>query len=885
MRTRGRYVKSNQHQAWRIASATMIALLWSGTAAAQDKDEEKKPPRAQPAEPVPVPARPVPDPRRPDFGDLKERLPVTRTPGAPERLRPPPPVLAPEPPALPQPSSPLPDEPEEADPADGLEFKAMSPREKLTFNLEEADLPELVRLISNITGRRFILPGKIRSIKATVLAPTEVTAGEAYRAFLSILEVNGLTVVPSGRYLKIVETGGIETQPLPIYGAGSAIPSVDRYITQLLYVENVSAEDVSSLLTRFKSKEGNIAAYAPTNMLIITDTGTQIRRMMRLIKAIDVPRTGTQTWIEPIHHANATEIATRLQEIFPVDNAQPSTPRARPRTPTPARAGAAANEAVTIGEGTAASIRNIIADERTNSLIIIASERAYLRILEMIRQLDVSLEGEGRIHVHYIQHSAATEIAAALSNLVGGGTGAAATRRPTGRAGQAQTAVAPAGSLFEGDIRVTAYEPSNALIITSSLHDYAAIKRVIERLDAPRRQVFIEAVVMELGVSSTNRFGLSYHAGIGNVPTEGSLSVLGFDSGTTIGGLAGAAASQDFLTGLAVGVQGPTINNSQQLVGFSVPGFGVAVSALAGSGDVNVLSTPHIIAMDNVEAEISVGENIPLQTSGVPAGALTAFAGVASAAGQAPGAGALTGAGGVPRQDVGTTIRITPHINEANEMRLEIEEEISEKGATEGTLGVVSINRRTARTELMVRDQQTVVIGGLMRDSKTTGETKIPVLGDIPILGALFRKKNSESRKTNLILFLTPYIIRDPSDLRAIFERKMQERQEFIDRFFVMRDGDYEPVVDYSRTRGLVTEIINEIDDVDEEVRLAKAAMSEPPPGHVPRAPVGSYIHPGEGAIFIGPDGEEAEDAEATGTPVNPELPSDSELPIELRGQ
>lgn len=865
----------------------MIALCWSGTTAAQDKDEDKKPPVVQPGSPpVAQPVEPTPVPRRPALDDLKERLPATRTPRRPERLRPPPPVLAPEPPALPEPTSPSPDEPE-ADSEDGLEFKAMSPKEKLTFNLEEADLPELVRLISNITGRRFILPGKIRSIKATVLAPTEVTAGEAYRAFLSILEVNGLTVVPSGRYLKIVETGGIETQPIPIYGDGSATPNVDRYITRLLYVENVSAEDVSNLLTRFKSKEGNIAAYAPTNMLIITDTGTQIRRMMRLIKAIDVPRTGTQTWIEPIHYANASEMASRLQEIFPIGDAQSSgSSRTRPRTPTPARGAAATNDAVTVGQGTAASIRNILADERTNSLIIIASERAYLRVLEMIRQLDVSLEGEGRIHVHYIQHSAATDIAAALSNLVGGGAGGTTARRPTGgRAGQAQTAVAAAGSLFEGDIRVTAYEPSNALIITSSLHDYAAIKRVIERLDAPRRQVFIEAVIMELGISSTNRFGLSYHAGIGNVPTEGSLSVLGFDSGTTIGGLAGAAANQDFLTGLAVGVQGPTIADSQQLVGFSVPGFGVAVTALAGSGDVNVLSTPHIIAMDNVEAEISVGENIPLQTSGVPAGALTAFAGVASAAGQAPGAaGALTGAGGVPRQDVGTTIRITPHINEANEMRLEIEEEISEKGATEGTLGVVSINRRTARTELMVRDQQTVVIGGLMRDSTTTGETKIPILGDIPILGALFRKRNSEARKTNLILFLTPYIIRDPSDLRAIFERKMQERQEFIDRFFVMRDDDYEPVVDYSRTRGLVTEIINEIDDVDEEVRLAKAAMSEPPPSHVPRAPVGSYVDPGEGAVFIGPDGEE-EEPETSGTPTNPQLPSEAELPIELRGR
>ena len=878
----------------------MVALAWAGVATAQE------PPTIPPQVPVP-PAPPAPGeapekdnedkqelPTPPDardekpgaspipgFDDLKKRRGARRKPKAPERLRPAPEIEPDEPEIEPDEKEEEPKPKDADDEVGGLEFKAMSPREKLTFNLEQADLPELVRLISNITGRRFILPGKIRSIKATVFAPTEVTAAEAYRAFLSILEVNGLTVIPSGRYLKIVETSGSQSQPLPIYGGGSNTPAIDRYVTRLHYVENVSAEDVTSLLTRFKSKDGNISAYAPTNMLIITDTGNQIRRMLRLIKAIDVPRTGTQTWIEPIHYANATELAARLQEIFPVEGAATTaaTPRPRPRqtgaaarTATPTTGGAS-----TVGQSTAASIRNIIADERTNSLIIIASERAYLRILEMIRQLDVPLEGEGRIHVHYIQHSAATDIATTLTNLIGGRS--APTRRQAGGRAAPTPAVA-ASTLFEGDIRVTAYEPSNALVITSSLHDYAAIKRVIERLDAPRRQVFIEAEIMEPGRSRSLNLGLSYSAGAGDFPTDGSLSIFGFNAGTS-----DPLANPELLTGLALGIRGPTIANSQQLVGVSVPGFGVAVSALAGSGDANVLSTPHIIAMDNVEAEISVGENIPLQTSGVPAGSLTALTGLATTAGQAAGVPGtqLTGAGGIPRQDVGTTIRITPHINEANEMRLEIEEEISEKGATEGTLGVVSINRRTARTELMVRDQQTVVIGGLMRDRATTSENKVPVLGDIPILGALFRDQEKRTEKVNLLLFLTPYIIRDPSDLRAIYERKMQERQEFLDRFFVMEDDDYQPVVDYSRTRGLVTEIINEIDNVDEEMRLAQAAMAEPPPTHVPRTPVGSYVAPEAGTVVISPDGAEPETA-PTAEPIAPAVsPKPEQQPPEPR--
>ncbi len=723
----------------------------------------------------------------------------------------------------------------------GVEFEPMSPRARVTFNLEEAELPDLVRLISNMTGRRFILPTKLRAIKATVFAPTKVTVAEAYQAFLSVLEVNGFTVVPAGRYLKVVEATNVEQKTLPIYEDGSTVPASDRYITRIHHLENVSAEDVTNLLGRFKSASGNITSYGPTNMLIITDTGAQIRRMLRLVAAIDLPRSGTQTWIEPIHFATASELAERLLEIFPAEASQT-------KTKTPTRKTAAKRktaEPVLVGAVAAEStIRNIIADERTNSLIIIATERAYLRILEMIRQLDVPLEGEGRIHVHYVQHGAASDIAAALTALVGAGSTPQSARR-TGN--QARTATAPQGSasLFEGTVAVTAYEPSNALIITSSLHDYSALKRVIERLDAPRKQVFIEAVVMELGIERSSDLGFAFHGGAGNFPTDGSLSIFGFNAPSSID------ITQNDLSGLALGVRGPTIENSQQLVGFSVPAFGVVLTALAQTGDADVLSTPHIIAIDNTEAEISVGENIPLQTNGVAPGAFAGAGslgalGIAAQGGQDLGnlAGLAGGLGSVARQDVGTRIRVVPHINANNEVRLEIEEEISEQGATSGTLGVVSINRRTARTEVMVRDQQTIVIGGLMRDAIQNQEDKVPVLGDIPILGALFRKTSKNKRKTNLLLILTPYIIRDPGDLREIFERKMQERQQMIDRYFVFGEDKFEPHIDYTRTRGLVSEIMNEIGRVEDEIALAQAAELEPPPEHIPRDPIGAYRAP-----------------------------------------
>jgi general secretion pathway protein D len=211
----------------------------------------------------------------------------------------------------------------------------------------------------------------------------------------------------------------------------------------------------------------------------------------------------------------------------------------------------------------------------------------------------------------------------------------------------------------------------------------------------------------------------------------------------------------------------------------------------------------------------------------------------------------------VQRQDVGTTVRITPHINQANDVRMEIEEEISERGATEGSLGVVSITKRKAKTEVMVRDQQTIVIGGLMRDYAENGQTRIPILGDIPVIGALFRRTRRVVRKTNLLLILTPYVIRDPSDLRTIFERKMRERQEFIDRYFVFGDQDYEPPIDYTRTRGLVLEMFREMASVDEEVRIEAAARTAPPPAHVPRPPVGDAppVRDEERDMVITPEG------------------------------
>jgi general secretion pathway protein D len=269
----------------------------------------------------------------------------------------------------------------------------------------------------------------------------------------------------------------------------------------------------------------------------------------------------------------------------------------------------------------------------------------------------------------------------------------------------------------------------------------------------------------------------------------------------------------------------------------------VLINALASTNDADILSTPHILATDNVPAEINVGQNIPLQTNfggfgGIP-GLPTGGAAGASPLGALGGLG--FGVGTAPRQDIGTKVKIVPHLNDSDEVRLEVTEEISDVTGQQpiGTLGVVPFSKRTAQTQLVVQDQQTVVIGGLVRNRIARTDTKIPLLGDIPVLGALFRSRSTSLQKSNLILVLTPYIIREQADLRTVFERKMQERQEFLDHYFVFSDQtDYQPPKDYSRTNGLLEDIRKTYMDVEEQKRLEELTL---PPGmktHEPGQPL-----------------------------------------------
>jgi general secretion pathway protein D len=571
-------------------------------------------------------------------------------------------------------------------------------------------------------------------------------------------------------------------------------------------LENVSPDEVMPILTKFKSKEADVSSYNPGKLLIITDTATQVQRLIRIVEEIDVGGIGQHMWIEPVRNGTATDMAKRMNELFELGApAQPG---------QPSKSG---------------GLSRVLADEPSNNLIVVGTEDSYMRLLELMKRLDSKNNDGGRVHVLPLQHAIAEEMSNTLSQMLSGG-------------GKNPQQGGSANGMFEGDVKVTADKSTNSLLVNSSNRDYATLRLVIDKLDRARRQVFIEAVIMDLAVSDQSTIGMAFHGGsmIGSGGNE-SLLLGGFRAGSSLA----FPTDPSLLQGFAAGIRGPDLDNTGDILGtgFSIPAFGVVLNALASSGKSNVLATPHIIATDNVAAEISIGDNIPLQTNvgGASAQSLAGLAGNAGAAANPLALlGGLGGLGGfsAPRQDVGNKIKVTPHVNESNQVRLEIDQESSSPGAAVGALGAIPIQKRTANTTVVVQDQQTVVIGGLMKDEYVTSREKVPLLGDIPLLGALFRQTTTTKRKANLLLILTPHVIRDQSDLRRIFERKMQERQEFLDRYFVFSGQDWTPPRDWTRTNGLVEEIRKAYRDLEEKLRLEADSQAEELGERTPSAPI-----------------------------------------------
>ena len=716
----------------------------------------------------------------------------------------------------------------------------------------DTELGDLISWISSITCKQFLLPGTIpsNSKKVTIVAPELITPEEAYRLFLGALDSVGLTVQPSGKVLRIIETVKAKSGPIPLFGDDSDFPQNESYVTRLIHVENADVNEVATVFGRLKGEQGDVIVYAPQNALIVTDLASNITRMMHILKEIDQPGAGEKVWIIGIKNISASDMAQRLGEIFQVAKLG-----GKNGTSTPPPAGAQGH--LKLGDlTTEMMISKIIPDERSNQLIVIANERAYARLLTLVKKLDVPIEGgDERIHIYYCENANCDELAQTIGAVTGiavSGAGASRTRS-RGNSNPTPTPGATTGQplqganlLFEGEVRINFDRPTNALIIVSSLKDYQSLRRVIERLDSPRKQVFVEAMILEVTLDKERDLGASWH---GILPkslfgmSSPSLIVGGLNPSNTL------VPTNALGDTMLAGILGPVLTpaeaaglGSAATSTVDIPSFGVLINALQTNNDVDVLSNPHLLIMNNEDGEISVGQRVPFPVSTLGLGGSGA-----GAAGALGGLGGL-GLGGifpqVQREKVALEMKLTPHVNEHDLIRLEVDEKISELAPGSSNLGP-STSERTAKTIVVAKDQQTILIGGLMSDKVIKSTTKIPLLGDIPILGFFFRTSTNHVVKTNLIIALTPYVINDQSDLRRVLEKKMKERREFVERFGGEERPNLEADIDYRRKRGMLEEInraAREIETEEKEMQdiRNKDALDETGPVDLP-------VGPGEG--------------------------------------
>jgi len=702
---------------------------------------------------------------------------------------------------------------------------------RYTVMFEKVDIEKLVQTVADATCKTFILPERVAG-KISIIGPEngkgEVDADQFFAAFLAALDANNLAVYPYGRFLKIVDKTKAKQTPIPtVLDPDENFTMNEQMLTHFFKVRYVEVDKLKSVLTGLVSPGGDVIAFEP-DTLIINDLGSNMHRLARIIRQLDTRSSSDEFRVIRLQYAAAQDLADKIQKLFEVKaSARPGQRPGAPGSITPAATppGVPAPGQPPTGDsagGGPATLSQLIPDERTNKLIIVASPAAFERISALIKEIDVPIAGEGRINVYFLQNTAAEEIANTLQSLAQGTANRPRPTTPGAPPGTPPGTPQPprpggptaAAELFSGEVKISADKSSNALVVIASQNDYRNLKKIIEELDLARRQVFIEAVIMEVNLNRSSEFGINLHTGF----------VLKTDQYGNVPGLLGTKYSKQGVPpsfsllnlanfgGFLAGLQGPNVPELEKL-GLNIPQFGVVLHALQQSSDVNVLSTPHILATDNEEAEITVGQNVPFQAGFSPAnlGALGTTPGTTPTPGGLPGVtpSLLGGLGSffapITRQNVELKLTVKPHINKSDEVRMVINESTEEIASQDPVLGPTT-SKRAAKTTVVAKDQETVVLGGIMQDRQIESVSKVPILGDIPILGHLFRETSRTKTKTNLLLFLTPYIIRDKTDFRRIFERKIQERQQFIEQFYGQVPG-YEVAVDFSRKQGPIAKV------------------------------------------------------------------------------
>ncbi len=595
----------------------------------------------------------------------------------------------------------------------------------ITPNFKDADIREIVEAVSAVTQENYIIDPRVNAQNVTMLSTTPMSPDAFYEAFLSILEVHQLVAVKSGDLVKIIPNASARQYGGPV-GAGGE-DGYDDIVTQVLQLKNVGATALVPILRPLIPQYGHLVAHQGSNILIISDRAGNVARITSIIRRIDQSN-DDDVEVVPLQHASAAEVVRVLTSL----------------TQAPRADGAPVTT-------------SLVADARTNSVLIGGGRAGRLKLRTLVAHLDTPLEDGGDTQVRYLRYADAEELSTKLQQQYAG-TGAGATAGGAGGGGGA--------ALPNQEISVWADTQTNALIVNAPPKIMRSMMTVVDKLDIRRAQVLVEAIVVEVIADRTAELGVTW--AIQGASDDAPISLTNFPSfGPGVAQLGAAIDSGDGGTTDPTGLIGDGVTIGVGRLSDSGISFAAVVRALQGDADTNILSTPSVVTTDNEEATLNVGQEVPFVT-----GSFT------NTGGQG---GAVNPFQTVQRQQVGLELIITPQINEGNSLLLDIRQEISSIAqSSEGAVDLIT-NQRIIETTVIVDDGQVLVLGGLIEDSLRESQQKVPVLGSIPVLGALFRAQRTQTVKTNLIVFIRPKILRDEIGIATETNAKYRMIQEVLE--------------------------------------------------------------------------------------------------------
>jgi general secretion pathway protein D len=598
----------------------------------------------------------------------------------------------------------------------------------VTLNFVNADIEGVVKAVGEITGKNFVLDPRVKGT-VNIISAKPISRSLVYQVFLSALRLQGFAAVEDRGMVMIVPEIEAKTHHSPTFGPQQSRRGGGQIVeTQVFRLQHESAAQLMPVLRPLITPNNSITAYPSSNTLVVTDYASNLQRIAKIIESVDQPVDSGSIMI-PLEHASALDVAQTIGHLL----AEP----ARAADPT--------------------SRLTVAADARSNSVLATAGDPARLRrVRELVAMLDTPTSAGGNIHVIYLKNADATKLADVLRSIYTGESTTAPTHAstPLGTNAPKQAASAQAGSSQPGIIQ--ADPATNSLIITAPDAVYNNLRATVEKLDVRQAQVYVQALIAEVSANKAAEFGIQWQ----------DLAAAGKSTAQVIGGTNFGTAGQNILSisqnpaGAAQGLNLGVMKGTVTIGGVQILNMGLLMRALETDADANILSTPTLLTLDNEEAKIVIGQNVPFITGSY----------AVSAAATTP-----TPFQTIERKDVGITLKIKPQISEGDTVRLQISQEVSSVDSSSNPAGIMT-NKRSVDSTVLVNDGQIVVIGGLIQDTVSDGVNKVPGLGDLPLIGSLFRYTTRSRKKTNLMIFLRPTVLRTAARADSITD----ERYKYI---------------------------------------------------------------------------------------------------------